>query len=315
MKEVSIGIVIPTFQRVHLLIRCLEKLPASGVEIVVSDDGNAEATRQYVEPMFPNVRVVQGPKRGPAANRNNGARHMNAELLIFLDDDCIPDDGLVEAYREAVAALPEVGIFEGRISPLGIPKGFACSVPDNETGGYLWSCNFAVRRKVFVKTGGFDERFPFAANEDMDLHLRLQKAGTCKFIRSARVFHYYETRSGPKPLRHKGLSSLLFLHLHEPNELGKRAIGFLKVAARIVLFDVPKRVRMGQLSHPFHLFRLVSYELKLSLVVLFWDERARLARLLYRPCCTGCKSIMEMLKDTTAVPRWPSVEPRHDEAT
>lgn len=46
--------------------------------------------------------------------------------------------------------------------------------PTNLSGGFLWSCNFAIRRSVFLEIGGFDESFPFAM-EDVDLHYRIRK--------------------------------------------------------------------------------------------------------------------------------------------
>ena len=54
---------------------------------------------------FPMVRWNEGPRRGPAANRNFGARVADGEWLIFLDDDCNPRPGFLAAYLKANGAL------------------------------------------------------------------------------------------------------------------------------------------------------------------------------------------------------------------
>jgi GT2 family glycosyltransferase len=308
MAEAQLAVIIPTRNRQDMLKRCLLQIAPPGsvlsnTEIIVSDDGDVDQTRLILASEFPHIRFVQGPRRGPAANRNNGAANVLTapELFIFLDDDCIPESNLLEVYRRLAAERPDVDVFEGRISALGKSTGFADSAPDNETGGHLWSCNFAVRSATFDRIHGFDERFCFAANEDMDLHLRLKAVGKVQFVPEARVFHHYETRSGPKPLRHKALSSILYFHLHSPQKTGHRAMGFVRAAVKYFLLHLPRHIRRGETSHPFHFFRLVAYNLRLALVLAFWPHHGRLARWLYKPCCSGCRQILDIVNDPANV--------------
>lgn len=297
----KLAVIIPTRDRHEALRRCLNQIVSADLEtaIVVSDDGNVEQTRQLLGVEFPNVNFVQGPQKGPAANRNNGAAQVSADLLVFLDDDCIPETDLLDAYRRVAAEMPEVGVFEGRISALGEPKGFGDCVPTNETGGHLWSCNFAIRSSVFAQLRGFDERFCFAANEDSDIYLRAKQVTQVRFIPEARVFHHYETRLGERPLRHKGMSSVLFLQIHTPQVTGHNTISFLRAAARSVLVDVPKRIREHTARNPFHLLRLVAYDLKLAAIMAFWKYRGTMARLLYRPCCNGCRQMLGRIQNSS----------------
>ena len=68
-----------------------------------------------------------------------------------------------------------LAVLEGRTTPGdGPPLGPRFTAPVNETGGFLWSCNVAIRREFFFELGGFDERFPFPHLEDVDLRLRLE---------------------------------------------------------------------------------------------------------------------------------------------
>ncbi len=289
-----LSVVIPTRERPHALRQCLARLHSTrhAVEIIVSDDGNVETTRQALHVEFPAVHFLQGPQRGPAANRNHGAAHATSDLLIFLDDDCIPRPDLLDNYAEAAEANPEIAAFEGRITPTGQCQSFADAAPVNERGGYFWTCNVAIRRPAFESIGGFDERFVFAANEDMDIYRRLLPLTPVLFLHKAQVFHAYELRLGERPLRHKGLSTVLYRQIHSGPRRWRDAYGFLRSAIRTLSREAPARWRQGIRSHPMHLLRLVSYDLRLALITVFWGHRRWLTPLLFRPCCSGCRQIL-----------------------
>jgi GT2 family glycosyltransferase len=294
------AIIIPTRNRHELLKRCLGRLiPYLRVHpectIIVSDDGDALQTRKTLAERLCEVQVVQGPCRGPAANRNCGAAHAAAELLIFLDDDCIPDPDLIAVYQDAALSNPKVGVFEGRISAEGEASSFADYVPANETGGYLWSCNFAVRKDLFEEINGFDERFPFAAVEDVDFHQRVKSYSQVLFVPKARVFHEPERRLGWRVVQHHSLSVLLFLDKHGPAAVGKGSTYFLRMAARILVFRGAQQICTGMLKNPEQLIFQVLGNLQLALIVCFWRLRSSLARIIYKPCCPGCRSILSAI--------------------
>ena len=229
----SVAIIIPTRNRHEFLRRCLSRLIPYVVahpdcSIVVSDDGDALQTRQVLVGELAGVQVIQGPRRGPSANRNCGAAHATAELLVFLDDDCFPDENLIAAYRDAAMMNPDIGVFEGRISAIGKETSFADIAPENENGGKLWSCNFAIRRMLFARIGGFDDRYPFPAMEDIDLHWRVKSLSQVLFLREARVWHAFEKRFGWKVVKHHALSLMLYLHLHGLRKTERSPIFFLK---------------------------------------------------------------------------------------
>ncbi len=292
----SVAVIIPTRNRHELLRRCLSRLVPDvcahpDCSIVVSDDGDSSITREVLEGDMAIVQVVHGPHRGPSANRNCGAAHATAELLIFLDDDCIPDRNLIAIYRDAAMRNPGIGVFEGRISATGEAGSFADAIPANETGGYLWSCNFAIRRELFEKINGFDERYPFAAMEDVDLHLRVKKHSEVLFLPSARVWHEPELRLGWHIVQHHSLSVLLFLHLHGPKAVEKGSSYFIRMAARILVRRGVQQIRLRMVKNPAQLFFQVWANLQLALIVFFWRFHSSLARWYYPPCCTGCESI------------------------
>lgn len=194
---VLLSIIIPTRNRYAMLSRCLatlrpqaQGLGAEVYEIIVSDDSPGDEQKGKLAVDFPNVHWNRGPQQGPAANRNNGAKVAKGDWLIFVDDDCIPEPTLLTAYIKAISENPDFFVFEGAILPKGPQMRMDDEAPLNEGGGRLWSCNFMIRRELFVKLNGFCELFPYAALEDVDLRERLKIGGyPFMFVSKAGVVH------------------------------------------------------------------------------------------------------------------------------
>lgn len=188
------SIVVPTCDRPDLLRKCLSRL-APGVqtigkelfEVVVTDDGK-KTVQDMLSDEFSWVRWTRGPCRGPAANRNHGARITKNKWLIFTDDDCLPEVSWIDEFANGIE--PDILVYEGRTTCKdGITSPLMHS-PINLSGGCLWSCNFMISRSILQKVNGFDEGFPFPHMEDADLRMRLEKSQIgFKFIPSAIVDH------------------------------------------------------------------------------------------------------------------------------
>jgi GT2 family glycosyltransferase len=216
------SVVIPTRDRNETLALCLDRLapgaqtlPHDRYEVIVSDDSEHAAARELVTDRYPWVRWVAGPRRGPAANRNAGARGARGEWLAFTDDDCLPDPGWLTAFTNAFSPNEKaLEALEGRTTcraGLNSPRQTA---PVNLDGGQLWSCNFAMRRAGFETVGGFDERYP----EDADLQSRLQKAGyMIRFIPAAEIDHPPRPLPWGTKLARVHESSVLHMVLHGPS--------------------------------------------------------------------------------------------------
>ncbi|MEL7067681.1 MAG: glycosyltransferase [Cyanobacteria bacterium J06581_3] len=226
MNTMLLSIIIPTYHRDDLLAKCLDclkpevqTLTDKQYEVVVSDDGGHKTAEQMVQDQYPWVTWVAGPQKGPAANRNNGAKYAQGKWLVFTDDDCLPDPQWLEAYVEAIREKTDCLVFEGRVYVDRPKRSLAEKSPRNETGGYLWSCNLAIQRDLFKSLQGFDERFPYAAMEDVDLRLRLTKSGhPFLFVETAAICHPWRISRGWRELRKKKKSTLLYLSIH-PDQL------------------------------------------------------------------------------------------------
>ena len=187
------SVIIPTCDRAHALKECLRRLapgaqafPEAGYEVIVSDDGSDCDAKEVCESSFPWTRWTAGPRRGPAANRNNGARFARGEWLAFTDDDCFPDPLWLSSLR--AAAQSGAMALEGAIHPVGEIARDMAHCPVNLEGGRFWTANVALKRSLFQEIGGFDENFA-RYNEDQDIELRIKQRTQIEFLPAAKVFH------------------------------------------------------------------------------------------------------------------------------
>ena len=194
MNQIKISVIIPTYHRNDMLAKCLDylvpgtqTLSAEHYEVIVSDDGYKTTAQEMIREDYPWVKWVAGPRKGPAANRNNGAGYAQGEWLVFTDDDCLPQANWLNTFAQATKG--EALALEGAIHPLGDPEQDMAECPINLNGGCFWSANIAIERALFEKIGGFDPNYPLAAHEDVDMKLRLFKLTTISFIPDASVVH------------------------------------------------------------------------------------------------------------------------------
>ncbi|MDB5243615.1 MAG: glycosyl transferase family 2 [Spirosoma sp.] len=192
------SVIIPTYHRNDLLAKCLaclkpteQTLDVMHYEVIVTDDGHYSTAEELIRIEFPWVYWVQGPKKGPAANRNNGAKAAQGEWLVFTDDDCLPKSSWLEAYWQMINQERSIKAMEGKISPdfwNELAKDMS-ECPVNVNGGCFWSANICLQKNLFYNLGGFDEQFLIAAQEDQDLYLRVKAYTTVEFVANAEIVH------------------------------------------------------------------------------------------------------------------------------
>jgi GT2 family glycosyltransferase len=182
----KMSVIIPTCDRVERLMECLRRIQGAD-EIVVADDGRKAETRELIERDYKNVIWVQGPRRGPAANRNVGARSSSGNWLVFIDDDCLPGQNWLSEIRDAA---PHCDVVEGKtVCPDKTNHPFE-DVVENPTGDLLWSCNLALTRSLFEQLGGFDEDFLIAGGEDLEFARRLRLIKARVYFASAAIVYH-----------------------------------------------------------------------------------------------------------------------------
>ncbi|HLA91209.1 MAG TPA: glycosyltransferase [Gemmatimonadaceae bacterium] len=214
-----VSVVVPTCNRADLLRRCLDRLApgaqrldAARYEVIVADDGAPGSAAMAIEKTHPWARTVDGPRRGPAANRNAGAGAARGAYLAFTDDDTEPSPAWLASFVAAIE--PGTDVYEGRTTCDGGFRSPLYHAPVNETGGRLWSCNFMVKAGAFHRVHGFDEGFRFAHMEDQDLRLRLEATCRIRFVRGAVVNHPPRRQPGGARLGAYREAEVRYLYKH-----------------------------------------------------------------------------------------------------
>lgn len=203
MLPVNISVVIPTYRRPALLRKCLDALREQTYwrtfyEVIVVSDGPDPETRVLVErfvreqPDFALFFLDLPEKKGPAAARNYGWKKSSGELIVFTDDDCIPDPFWLEEYASAYQSREERFIaFTGKVVvPVPEkPTDYEKNVAHLATAEFI-TANCACSRAALELTGGFDEEFPIAWREDSDLEFKLlQKRVPIMHVANAVICH------------------------------------------------------------------------------------------------------------------------------
>lgn len=185
----DIAVVIATWQRTALLKRCLhalikQSLAAGRYEIIVVTDGPDPATvwfmKQWLKSYHGKVAVtcISLPiKKGPAAARNAGWRKALGELIVFTDDDCIPQRDCLQQFWQAYEPHRHNAVaFSGQIKvPLsGMPTDYEMNTARLEQARFV-TANCACNRKALLLTGGLDEAFTMAWREDTALEFDLKE--------------------------------------------------------------------------------------------------------------------------------------------
>ena len=191
-------------------------MAADRFEVVVVDDCSTDGTVDAVKalaaitPFGVRGALPTPVNGGPAAARNQGWQATAAPIVAFLDDDCTPSVGWIEAAVAALAGDPALGVVQGRTT---VPDGVSIH---RLTDWYLWrvvegptpffeGCNLIFRRAVLARTGGFDEEIRYYG-EDCAAGWRAVEAGYGRgYAAGAKVTHPVRERRGFRWFVHNGL--------------------------------------------------------------------------------------------------------------
>ena len=195
-----LSVIIPTCNRNELLEKCLKLLDPknqtinlNNYEEIISDDSKKNVAKKLIEEKYKWAKWVEGFKKGPAANRNNGAKHARGEWFIFIDDDCLPDRHLLQLYKSAIEKYRETLAFEGCVLPndWNLLKKDLAECPVNTNGNCFWSANICIKKSLFEEINGFNEEYLIAAQEDQQMKIDIENATKkqIRFLKECIVIH------------------------------------------------------------------------------------------------------------------------------
>ena len=183
------SVIIPTSRQPAWLLKCLDALgrqtlPRHQFEIIVVDDANTPETAAAVDLFTRQIARSGGPleirylaqaaEAGFAAARNRGWRAARGTVVVFTDDDCLPQPNWLLAVlpsfdRGAQVVTGQMHLTDGTVES----RRENLHWESNE----LISANCFCRKTALERVGGFEEAFDLAWREDQDLQFKFMEAG------------------------------------------------------------------------------------------------------------------------------------------
>jgi glycosyltransferase involved in cell wall biosynthesis len=194
------SIVLPTFNRAHLVGRAIESIRAQTFadwELIIIDDGSWDNTFEIIQPFVLNddrLRYHYAQNRGLAMARNTGIQMSIGEYITFLDsdDEYAPEHLALRA--EYLKERPEVELLHGGVEVIG-PEMVADKhdpsrqIPISEcvVGG-----TFVIRRDLAERLQGFHD---IAYGDDTDFFARAEKTTAIIHKIDVPTYRYNRTES------------------------------------------------------------------------------------------------------------------------
>ena len=204
----NVSIVIPTYNRKPILIKCLHALEnqklnklIDSYEIIVVDDGSTDGTTEWIKENQKNLRHVflyEQEHGGPALGRNLGVLKSTGDVIIFIDSDLVVVNNFIINH---VSKLNKYWIKKNKkcftYGSVINTSNFQNPLSENSkitdiSFAYFATGNVAISKELLLDVGLFDTSFSLYGWEDLELGERLKKIGV-KLIKcpDAKGFHWH----------------------------------------------------------------------------------------------------------------------------
>ncbi len=183
-------VIMPALNAADTLGNALAALSRSGrkpAEVIVIDDGSTDATPRLAADAGATVLHTEHGPRGGSVARNLGARHADTPLLVFVDADVSVHPEtlglLLQPFDDHPAVAATFGSYDADPSHPSLVSRYRNLLHHhthqhaNREAWTFWSGLGAVRADAFAALGGFDEAMAGVSVEDIELGLRLRRAG------------------------------------------------------------------------------------------------------------------------------------------
>lgn len=265
------SVVIPTFNRLDMLLRVLDALrgqvDAPPFETIVINDGSTDETERTVGGRTDVVLRTQ-KNSGPGQARNQGVSLAKGKFIIFIGDDTVPEPRFLaehaRVHRESghdplVACVGYTGwparervtAFMDYINDYGLQFGYklikdGAVVPFN----FFYTSNISIDRQVLLGHP-FDTTFPSAAWEDIELAYRLDAKGLKIRYNAKAVTRHHHPMSIDSFARRQytvGKSGAIFYRKHPElgHFLGVHELESRKLADEEQLGRLRRKARLGE---------------------------------------------------------------------
>ena len=196
----NISVVIPARNDIDNLKKCIDSIKASEKkphQIIVVDDVSGQDIK--TELANEDILILRLPEQGgPSCARNTGAKAADGDIILFLDADVFikPDtlQKIERLFKEGESAV--VGVFDDSWHYENFFSDYKNLLMRytyenvSERAPLFFTSIAAIKRELFSKTGGFDERYKRPSTEDTAFGNVLWKNGIKPLIApQISVFH------------------------------------------------------------------------------------------------------------------------------
>lgn len=182
----ALSVVIPMYNAEKTVAKTLDSIfknTFKNFEVIVVDDGSTDHSAEIVK-KYP-IQIFQQKNAGASKARNCGVAKARAEIIVFTDADIIIPDFTLEKIQRAYATQTGLEVLAGMPDSLNHYNNkfsdyenlyihYQFNKQKNTTTAFYTSL-VAIKKSVFQKLNGFDERI--AIIEDMDFGQKLLNAG------------------------------------------------------------------------------------------------------------------------------------------
>lgn len=201
---VKVSVVIPLYQKVRWISRCLDSVAAqtcADFEVIVVDDGSTDGGGDVVrERADPRLRLVRQENQGEGAARNRGLAEARGEWVALLDadDEWRPQflaAALAEVERDPALGAVFTNVVDGDSGRELLQRGESGTLRDYfafvlaNAGFGMTASSTLVRREALLAAGGF--RTGVSAGADLDAWARLAWRAPVAFVPAPlAVYHH-----------------------------------------------------------------------------------------------------------------------------
>lgn len=203
----TVSIIVPVYNGAETVGTCIESLlaqdyPADRYDVLVIENGSTDTTSEVVS-RYP-VRLLHSQARGPAAARNLGLCHTQADIVAYTDADCIAHarwlSELVRAYRTD----PAIGGVGGAILAYVHDRRTAVErfldenpplinwvSSDDQYLPHLLTANASYRTTLLRRVGGFNPYHLAADDVDLSWRMQLDLGVRLAYAPNAVIYHHH----------------------------------------------------------------------------------------------------------------------------
>lgn len=202
MSDCKLTIAIPTWHNRAQLQVALNTLLAYAqfpYKVVVVDNGNDPALAANAESWPAHVEYfAPGVNRGWMGGINDALERCDTEFFAMMNDDVVFPANTQAFWRQLVEPFedPEVGMTGPTSDFISGPQSIQHTLPMLHDTTYAIGVCLVLRTEFLRELGGLDESLP--GGDDLDLAIRVRRAGKCIRIVRQAYLHHVGQQSGPR---------------------------------------------------------------------------------------------------------------------